>query len=421
MSELEIQTLIAKVSADIERQTEVLRGLERDKKLLYRRLNAVRDPVAKLPLEISAEIFLHCVDGYPVTPESAPWLLLHVCHAWTEIAAATPALWTELDLHLRRLEVFPELLQNWLQWTRNCPLKISLKGYVGPRVASAIWLHSQKLTSLHVHFTGVTVDEYYDDGYYKAVGDLDTLPQEPLFCLRELTFVGRTDIEFSWCSIFQVLRICPNLVNLDFQSMPLIRRLDIPNDLEPVLLPSLRRFGSDGRLAKYLQYITAPRLETLTFRSVQDPCDENILSFLRRSSPPVRVLELESSYISDPDFARFPEFFALLPTVDHLKLRNWAIDRAAQLIRILPLRVPNLRTLELFYDDFSHPASDPKWNMLVTSLGGCRGSRIQSIRLTVARGLVGAKENTRAAFRELGAGGMDVRVVDDEGQDLLSA
>ncbi|KAJ7649880.1 hypothetical protein FB45DRAFT_778799 [Roridomyces roridus] len=420
MSELELEALIVKVSADIERQTEVLQGLQRNKSHLHRRLNALRDPMARLPLEIAAEIFLQCLpsDKDP-RPSDTHMLLLNVCHAWTDIAISTPRLWAELYLDLPQPEGFPELLQKWLQWARTQPLNISLDGYVDVRVVSTIWLHSHNLTSLHVDFSDVTVDDYYEDGHYNALGG--AIPQEPLLCLEELSFVGRTSIDMSWRSIFELLRLAPNLVDLDFRSMPRIRPLDVPK--EPVLLPNLRKFSSSGgALAMHLQCITAPRLENLTFRSVKNPCDDKILSFLRRSSPPLRVLELaDCSRIPDSDLAQLPEFLSLLPTMDHLKLGNWGIGDAAQLIRILPERVPNLRILELFYDDSNHPASDPKWNMLATSLRVCRGSRVQSIRLTVALGLIGVKDNTRALFRELGAGGMDVRVVDDDGQDLLSA
>ncbi|KAJ6525080.1 hypothetical protein DFH09DRAFT_1286249 [Mycena vulgaris] len=65
MSAEEIQARIAQVSAVIERQKEVLQKLERSKRVLQRQLNDVRDPVARLPLEISSEIFSLCLPSRP--------------------------------------------------------------------------------------------------------------------------------------------------------------------------------------------------------------------------------------------------------------------------------------------------------------------------------------------------------------------
>ncbi|KAJ7649879.1 hypothetical protein FB45DRAFT_5476 [Roridomyces roridus] len=192
MSELELDALIAQVSADIEREKEFLTqsglrvGLDESLLRDLRRLNAMRDPIAKLPVEISTEIFLQCVDRYPVELEwrSAPMLLLNVCHARTDIATSIPRLWAELDIHLPRSrpERFPELLQRWLQWASNRPLKISLQGYVESRVISVLWLHSQRLTSLRIHFTKVTVDDYYEDGHYNVLGGM--IPRNR-FCVFE--------------------------------------------------------------------------------------------------------------------------------------------------------------------------------------------------------------------------------------------
>ncbi|KAJ7046940.1 hypothetical protein C8F04DRAFT_938210, partial [Mycena alexandri] len=83
-----------------ERQKEVLNLLnllERGKKAAQRQLNALRDPIARLPLEISSEIFLQCVPSYP-QPDvcAAPMLLLNICDAWTNIALSTPAIWAAL-------------------------------------------------------------------------------------------------------------------------------------------------------------------------------------------------------------------------------------------------------------------------------------------------------------------------------------
>ncbi|KAJ7666709.1 hypothetical protein DFH06DRAFT_984363, partial [Mycena polygramma] len=101
MSVKEIETRIAKISADIDLQKEVLslRELEKSKSAAQRQLNAIRDPVARLPFELSSDIFLHCLPQQR-KPDSctAPMLLLSVCNTWTDIALSTPALWSTIHL-----------------------------------------------------------------------------------------------------------------------------------------------------------------------------------------------------------------------------------------------------------------------------------------------------------------------------------
>ncbi|KAJ7876575.1 hypothetical protein B0H13DRAFT_2548593 [Mycena leptocephala] len=61
MSVTELQAHIAQLSADIEQ-------LENRKSAAQRQLNAIRDPVSQLPLEISSEIFRQCLPPFPIRP-----------------------------------------------------------------------------------------------------------------------------------------------------------------------------------------------------------------------------------------------------------------------------------------------------------------------------------------------------------------
>ncbi|KAJ7453704.1 hypothetical protein B0H11DRAFT_1621137, partial [Mycena galericulata] len=118
---------IKKITADIEQQKEVLKKLEHSKSLVQRQLNNVRDPVARLPSEISSEIFTQCL---PLLVEpgahNIPILLLNICNTWTDIALSTPALWAAIRVVFPRPEGFPQLLRTWLQRARNRPLSVSL-------------------------------------------------------------------------------------------------------------------------------------------------------------------------------------------------------------------------------------------------------------------------------------------------------
>ncbi|KAJ7024545.1 hypothetical protein C8F04DRAFT_1131315, partial [Mycena alexandri] len=91
-----------------------------------RQLNAIRDPLTCLPLEISSEIFFQCLPPGPLHPRpgarTPPLLLLNICNSWTDIALYTPALWSSIYLDFPGVQV----LQSWLERARNHALTISL-------------------------------------------------------------------------------------------------------------------------------------------------------------------------------------------------------------------------------------------------------------------------------------------------------
>ncbi|KAJ7181065.1 hypothetical protein C8R46DRAFT_839742, partial [Mycena filopes] len=58
-------------------------------------------PILTLPVEITAEIFGHCLPDTPAPPSStiAPMLLTRICQQWRSIACGTPRLWAALRLN----------------------------------------------------------------------------------------------------------------------------------------------------------------------------------------------------------------------------------------------------------------------------------------------------------------------------------
>ncbi|KAK7028655.1 hypothetical protein R3P38DRAFT_2937694 [Favolaschia claudopus] len=125
-----LQKLLAVTETDIQTQKEVLLALERWRSNIQRRLNDLRDPIARIPVEISAEIFTHYAPNYGTEYASVakPLLLLSICSRWTEIAVATPRLWANLDLQIPR-EVCPNFvfyLDRWLARSKNFPLSLSI-------------------------------------------------------------------------------------------------------------------------------------------------------------------------------------------------------------------------------------------------------------------------------------------------------
>ncbi|KAJ6477608.1 hypothetical protein C8R45DRAFT_779783, partial [Mycena sanguinolenta] len=90
---------IMTLDGEIKLQKKLLKKLEEDRILALRQLNTALDPVARLPLEISSEIFLQSLTPSPTGKQDVPIALLRICNAWTNIALSTPRLWTTVRIH----------------------------------------------------------------------------------------------------------------------------------------------------------------------------------------------------------------------------------------------------------------------------------------------------------------------------------
>ncbi|KAJ7829249.1 hypothetical protein B0H13DRAFT_2436045 [Mycena leptocephala] len=155
---------IRKLSTEIVLQKEVLKKLEHDKSLVQRQLNTVRDSVARLPFEISSEIFLQSLPDFVVLgARHAPMLLVNICNTWTDIALATPALWARIHIAFPCAKGVVEVLPIWLQRAGNRPLTISLRGKIDADVATIIWRHGQQLKHLEICYTEDDDDEDSDE------------------------------------------------------------------------------------------------------------------------------------------------------------------------------------------------------------------------------------------------------------------
>ncbi|KAJ7613014.1 hypothetical protein FB45DRAFT_938768 [Roridomyces roridus] len=90
----ELRVRIGAVEDVIERQQEVLRDLERQRSNIQTELNALLDPMARLPPEISSEILLQSMS----TTRTWDFMntVLRVCRSWHDLALATPSLWSTI-------------------------------------------------------------------------------------------------------------------------------------------------------------------------------------------------------------------------------------------------------------------------------------------------------------------------------------
>ncbi|KAJ7643565.1 hypothetical protein FB45DRAFT_736683, partial [Roridomyces roridus] len=85
------------IHVSISEHRQAIEDLEKQKYAAYGELNALRDPITRLPVELSSMIFKECIREPPVfeslRDHAAPMLLLRVCRSWTRLALSTPSLW----------------------------------------------------------------------------------------------------------------------------------------------------------------------------------------------------------------------------------------------------------------------------------------------------------------------------------------
>ncbi|KAJ7046823.1 hypothetical protein C8F04DRAFT_987024, partial [Mycena alexandri] len=202
MSIKDIQARIDELSVEIERQKEVLNQLACSKAAAQRQLNALRDPIARLPLEISSEIFLQCLlSGLPrPDPSTAPMLLLNICNAWTNIALSTPALWAAIYIE----HPCHELLRIWLQRARSCALSVGV-GELENEVA-VLGEYSKQLRHLEI-FTQAR-EPHLD--HVLALQPLPCLETLEIGCLAQRDFY-EVSTRVSITEMIDLLRLAPNL------------------------------------------------------------------------------------------------------------------------------------------------------------------------------------------------------------------
>ncbi|KAJ6531280.1 hypothetical protein B0H19DRAFT_1191047 [Mycena capillaripes] len=205
-------------------QKEVLKKLECEKSLAQRQLNTVLDPMARLPLEISSEIFLQCLPPFPEYGSvQVPMLFLNVCNSWTDIALSTPALWANIYIVLPCAEAFKKVLSIWLQRAGNRPLSIVIRGpgAFDQGVLRLIWQHGQQLKHLEICYdNGEDENSDEDTEYEDKIEFFGGISPGSLPLLETLTIRGLTNLKdgqgYSELEFLELLRLAPNLVECSF-------------------------------------------------------------------------------------------------------------------------------------------------------------------------------------------------------------
>ncbi|KAJ7794821.1 hypothetical protein B0H14DRAFT_2922028, partial [Mycena olivaceomarginata] len=227
---------INRLSTEIAVQEEVLKKLEQEKSLAQRQLNGVLDPLARLPVEISLDIFRYCLPPVPWrtpmesdTAHGSPLQLLNICNTWTDIALSDSSLWASIQIIFPCSEGYRELLKVWLRRAGNHPLSISL---CNPReidyaTAGVVWGHGKQLKHLEIYNDGENEDQDSDSGepigFDQPIDLFGGKEPESLPSLETL-IIGRATYcpPYFALQILELLRRTPNLVECIFARVPMV-------------------------------------------------------------------------------------------------------------------------------------------------------------------------------------------------------
>ncbi|KAJ7659429.1 hypothetical protein B0H17DRAFT_1212957 [Mycena rosella] len=404
MSVTEIQTRIDSLSADIIRQKKVLQNLERTKSAAQRQLNGVLDPVGRLPLEISGEIFIQCLPSRSTPGEQhIPMLFLNICNTWTDIALATPELW--ISVHVDQPVVnLAGVLDAWLKRAGSHALSISLPPILtGHGIDAVIRRHAHQLQDLTLFHNEANI------GLVAAAG--------PFLCLETLMVLGLpgsdVDPEENTRVTMDLLQVCPNLVECTFDGV----FCGFDFDTAPLELSHMRhlKFGiSPGHSGEEpLQYIVSPHLETI-YLPGGNLASKNIIQFFRRSSPPLRHLTWGfNDLANDWTQAKLLECLSLLPQLTHLEMLVPETGTTSHLVALLassPYLVPELSSITLQQVYLSTP-----WYQQLVAAFSLRREKIKSVRIIWPYdGVRRPAKDVWAALRQLVEGGMKIYIGTDK-------
>ncbi|KAJ7682388.1 hypothetical protein DFH06DRAFT_1388981 [Mycena polygramma] len=406
-----LRARIEAISSEIDLQKELLKKLERDKSLAQRQLNAVLDPVARLPPEISSEIFLYSLPSIPERPaaHNVPMLLLNVCHSWTDIATSIPALWATICVPCPCAAGFEEGSRAWLQRAGNRPLSVFLRGKFGDGdVPAVVWEHSDQLEHLdiseHLEDAERLGPEAFDMGILDLVG---TQSPRSLRLLRSLVIRGSglESGQFSGGQILKILRMAPNLRECTFQDMRLVSEDGIDDAV--IVLPALRRLMFPGSDDQILQLLTLP---TLVYLSV--PLDnvsgQDLLQFFRRSSPPLEELTISYPNLTADQLGESIPFLQTLERLEAFSMEYNVLDALLHALNGSEATLPNLQMLRIRISG-ENPSSS-SWNQLLRATSSRPQLRIVHVELAAYSDSAKPSTEILAAFRNLRIDGRQIHI-----------
>ncbi|KAJ6544612.1 hypothetical protein DFH09DRAFT_1321815 [Mycena vulgaris] len=363
-SAFDIRKRIDEVSLAIHRQKEVLRDLEQTKHDLQSDLNDILDPIARLPVEISSDIFMRYIDTPIPHLNRAPLLFLNVCRLWSKIAISTPSLWTSIHTEYPG-DNFVKLMDVWLARAGNAPLSISLRGVPSPDLCDSMRRNAHRMQTLKLHLPS-------RDDLKEITTPFPSL--QKLIISHSYDALESRSYSLDGRECLDMLRGAPDVVDCTIDIDDNFY-WDSGGDEKPDVLThsNLRSLSLEAKGALILRSLTLPALEDLTILDFYVPHDD-FLAFLTRSSSPLKKLRLE---ITDWPGNTAETVFGLLPTLTDLYL-TLSIPLAefplleALGTRFPPQLIPNLRNLLITSDI---PPTRAQYEQLISILSARRAPR----------------------------------------------
>ncbi|KAJ7639569.1 hypothetical protein FB45DRAFT_1135234 [Roridomyces roridus] len=228
---------------------------------------------------------------------TAPMLLMRICRSWTQIALATPSLWTDIHIHIAIPYVgFGNLFEIWLDRTQLLPVKISLSGGRHPDVEDVITKRAGQFVELEV---SVEMDELR-----AGVGprNIANLVKTPFLALEKVALGSSRLTHHQWPGLDACLAFihnAPRLTECTLFRWAAFKRFGLwegsEDEHEPRIHPCLRRLHLGGFYPKctadVLRYLTLPALEFLHI-SAFDIKLEEFAAFFARSGASLQTLRL---------------------------------------------------------------------------------------------------------------------------------
>ncbi|KAK7000334.1 hypothetical protein R3P38DRAFT_2561814 [Favolaschia claudopus] len=264
------------------------------------------DCTARLPLELLSEIFTLCFSQIfqpSINFHNPPLALLRVSRIWRNTALATPSIWTRLRIDaLPCKDPFAELCVAWVKRARQLPISLSLHG-------SLVLFNMRELLEAcgpHLHELSLQIDlerEATGRPHRRGRGvgrQIDLLgiqfPSLRVLSIETLSgseLVGAGENTKDWLTL---LHAAPSLTELHLPRMAHLSDYQLEAPTSVLIHPTLQtlRMGHPAselgqNRGVVLSHLTLPGLQNLVVSSISA---QHLLSFLTRSSPPLRSLTM---------------------------------------------------------------------------------------------------------------------------------
>ncbi|KAF8217122.1 hypothetical protein K438DRAFT_1798327 [Mycena galopus ATCC 62051] len=323
LSDVESQLLQLETDSSSNRRSSTRLKEERQRRLIKEKLT-IQDslrlivyPIFTVPVELTSEIFLHCLPAVYARPSTklAPLLLGQICRTWRDIAYADPRLWASLTITSWGGVGLQRLVQDWFRRAGSVPLSLSL---TLPHNHCPFF----KRYSCHCPSSSLFTDHY---GHLTSFcGDNFTGSD----CIALLVLTPR----LTRCKFSSIIGSFPRdptrLVLIDLQDLTLTSwdTESVSLLLDELTLPELRSLTLDSSflhfIDKFLSFIhRAPRIHAFSIQSCGTSPDGAATTILH-AMPTLRSFEL-AAYTSGPAFdilRLLNESATFLPRLQKLRL-----------------------------------------------------------------------------------------------------